>query len=113
MNAKALAEPAAGRSLRGYAPPRSSGAPTQLPVNAGPGSGAQALEPEGERVAIGVAPPDRDGLHGLVRRLGDAPVLAVIESMSGARFVHGELERALGRKTYELEIAGEALRGLE
>jgi len=25
----------------------------------------------------------------------------------------GELERALGRKTYELEIAGEALRGWE
>ena len=25
----------------------------------------------------------------------------------------GQLERALGRKTYELEIAGEALRGWE
>ena len=25
----------------------------------------------------------------------------------------GQLERALGRKTYELEVAGEALRGLE
>jgi hypothetical protein len=36
------AEPVAGRSLRRYAPPASSGAPSQLPVNAGPGSGARA-----------------------------------------------------------------------
>src|SRR6266566_3049572 len=55
----------------------------------------QALEPEGERVAIGAVPPDRDGLEALVRRVGDAePVLAVIESMSGARFVHDQLELA-------------------
>jgi len=54
----------------------------------------QALEPEGERVAIGAVPPDRDGLGKLVQRLGDAPVLAVIESMSGARFVHDQLELA-------------------
>src|SRR5205085_10190594 len=33
-------EQAAGQSLRRYAPPRLPGAPTQLPVNAGPGSGA-------------------------------------------------------------------------
>src|SRR5919201_1905556 len=48
----------------------------------------------GERYRRGEVPADRDGLHGLVRRLGDAgdPVLAVIESMSGARFVHDELE---------------------
>src|SRR5207244_1743222 len=36
----AHAEPGAGRSLRGSAPPRPSGTPSQLPVNAGPGSGA-------------------------------------------------------------------------
>src|SRR5439155_819346 len=34
-------EPAAGQSLRRYAPPGLPGAPTQLPVNAGPGSGAK------------------------------------------------------------------------
>src|SRR5437868_13675044 len=53
----------------------------------------QALLPNGERAAIGAVPPDRDGLTKLVRRLGDDEgVLAVIESMSGARFVHDELE---------------------
>jgi transposase len=53
----------------------------------------QALLPDGERSAIGAVPPDRDGLGTLVRRLGDADeVIAVIESMSGARFVHDELE---------------------
>ncbi len=53
----------------------------------------QALRPDGERAAIGAVPPDRDGLSKLVRRLGDGEeVLAVIESMSGARFVHDELE---------------------
>jgi transposase len=55
----------------------------------------QALLPDGERAALGAVPPDRDGLARLVRRLGDAEqVIAVIESMSGARFVHDELERA-------------------
>ena len=54
----------------------------------------QALDREGERVAIGAVPPDRDGLVKLGGRLGDAPVLAVIESMSGARFVHDQLELA-------------------
>jgi transposase len=53
----------------------------------------QALEPEGERAAIGAVPPDRDGLAKLAQRLDDAPVLAVIESMTGARFVHDQLER--------------------
>src|SRR3989454_9112083 len=54
----------------------------------------QALDREGARVAIGAVAPDRDGLAKLGRRLGDAPVLAVIESMSGARFVHDRLELA-------------------
>jgi transposase len=56
----------------------------------------QALEREGERVGIGAVPPDRAGLHTLVHRLGDAAdgVLAVIESMTGARFVHDQLELA-------------------
>jgi transposase len=52
----------------------------------------QALDAAGERVAIGAVPPDRDGLRRLPQRLGDVEVLAVIESMSGARFVHDQLE---------------------
>jgi transposase len=41
------------------------------------------------------APSDVDGLHGLVRRVGGLglPVRAVIESMTGARFVHDTLEQ--------------------
>ena len=54
----------------------------------------QALDEAGRRVAIGAVPPDRDGLVQLAQRLGDAGVVAVIESMSGARFVHDELERS-------------------
>lgn len=50
------------------------------------------LDRAGERVWIGAAPPDRDGLAGLARGV-DGPVLAAIESMTGARFVHDELER--------------------
>jgi transposase len=50
----------------------------------------------GELVERGAVPPDADGLASLVRRLGDSDVLAVIESMNGARFVHDRLER-LGR----------------
>jgi len=48
----------------------------------------------GELFERGAVPPDADGLHGLVRRLGAAEVLAVIESMNGARFVHDRLELA-------------------
>ena len=50
----------------------------------------------GEPVQVTTAPPDTDGLRGLVRqtaRFGQ-PVLAVIESMNGARFVHDQLELA-------------------
>jgi len=39
-------------------------------------------------------PPHANGLSELVRRLGDVEVLAVIESMNGARFVHDRLELA-------------------
>ena len=55
-----------------------------------------ALLPDGQRFARGAVPPDADGLAGLVRRLGDAneSVFATIESMSGARFVHDQLELA-------------------
>jgi transposase len=55
-----------------------------------------ALNGDGERVAGGAVPPDQEGLGQLVERLGDAPdgVLAVIESMSGARYVHDRLELA-------------------
>ena len=42
----------------------------------------------------GSVPPDADGLAGLVRRLGDAELVAVFESMNGARFVHDRLELA-------------------
>jgi transposase len=52
-----------------------------------------ALRSDGELVAAGAAPPDVDGLRQLVRRLGGgAEVVAVIETMNGARFVHDQLE---------------------
>jgi transposase len=54
----------------------------------------QALDEVGGRAGIGAVAPDPDGLATLARRLGDTPVLAVIESMSGARFVHDQLELA-------------------
>ncbi len=53
-----------------------------------------ALDEEGELAEAGAISPDRDGLAKLGRRLGDQAVLAVIESMSGARFVHDRLELA-------------------
>jgi len=52
-----------------------------------------ACRSDGEVVAVGASPPDVDGLRHLVGRLGDAgEVVAVIESMNGARFVHDQLE---------------------
>jgi transposase len=55
----------------------------------------QALAADGQRAAIGAVPPDADGLARLVRRIGaEQAVVAVIESMSGARFVHDRLELA-------------------
>jgi transposase len=52
------------------------------------------LSDHGELVAETAAPPDADGLRGLVGRVGRyrQPVRAVIESMNGARFVHDTLE---------------------
>jgi transposase len=58
-----------------------------------------------ERVERGAVAPDADALAGLVRlvelRCGPRPVMAVIESMNGARFVHDTLERC----GWEVEIA--------
>jgi transposase len=51
----------------------------------------------GSRLEEGAFPPDRDGLVQLVRHVarshGHQPVLGVIESMNGARFVHDTLEQ--------------------
>ena len=57
----------------------------------------------GQPVQISAAPPDADGLRGLVRQTADlgGPVTAAIESMNGARFVHDQLE--LGG--WEVQIA--------
>ena len=66
------------------------------------------LDEDGERVEVGLAPPDGDGLAGLVRRVeerhGPVTVRAAVESMNGARFVHDTLER-LG---WEVEVADAA-----
>src|SRR5688500_13865289 len=48
----------------------------------------------GRTVLETAAPPDADGLRGLVERVEPlGPVRAAIESMNGARFVHDRLER--------------------
>ena len=54
-----------------------------------------ALANDGTRVDAGASPPDADGLRGLADRLAShgEPISAVIESMTGARFVHDALER--------------------
>src|SRR3954452_12834760 len=46
----------------------------------------------GEVVEHLAAPPDADGLRHLAARLRGQPIRAVIESMTGARFVHDTLE---------------------
>ncbi len=61
------------------------------------------LDERGESVEVGAAPPDADGLRGLaahLRRHGE-PVRGAIESMTGARFVHDQLEL----HGWEVEIA--------
>jgi transposase len=62
-----------------------------------------ALWPEGELAERGAVAADRDGLARLVLVLGglDSEVVAVVESMNGARFVHDQLELA----GWEVEIA--------
>ena len=52
------------------------------------------LSAGGEIVEEFASPPDGDGLRGLTRRVGShgVPVRGVIESMTGARFVHDRLE---------------------
>jgi transposase len=50
------------------------------------------LDRAGGLVAETAAPPDADGLRGLAKRLAGQRVRAVIESMTGARFVHDTLE---------------------
>jgi transposase len=54
------------------------------------------MDEHGEPVQVTTAPPDVDGLRGLARQVAElgAPVLAAIESMNGARFVHDQLELA-------------------
>jgi transposase len=63
------------------------------------------LDEQGERVDVGAAPPDGDGLRGLARRVklrhGLVVVRAVVESMNGARIVHDALERC----GWEVEVA--------
>src|SRR3954467_12820627 len=53
-----------------------------------------AMDEAGTSVLVTRAAPDAGGLASLVDRLGELgqPVTAVIESMSGARFVHDPLE---------------------
>jgi transposase len=52
------------------------------------------LDRDGNRIEVGAAPPDADGLAHLARRLAHhhQPLQAAIESMTGARFVHDQLE---------------------
>ena len=51
------------------------------------------LSDEGELVGELAVPADLDGLRGLVRRVGAGQIRGVIESMTGARFVHDTLEQ--------------------
>jgi transposase len=61
------------------------------------------LDERGETVEVGAAPPDADGLRSLAARLQrhGQPLRAAIESMTGARFVHDQLEH----HGWEVEIA--------
>lgn len=55
----------------------------------------QLLDKTGMRLQYLTASPDRDGLRSLARTVQErhgSPVRAAIESMTGARFVHDELE---------------------
>jgi transposase len=63
------------------------------------------LSDDGERVERGAVAPDADALAGLVGlielRHGTCAVMAAIESMNGARFVHDVLERC----GWEVQVA--------
>ena len=62
----------------------------------------RVLDADGATLIETAAPPDRDGLAQLAERLRPlGPIRAAIESMTGARFVHDELERA----GWEVELA--------
>jgi transposase len=52
------------------------------------------LDDDGARLHEFAVAPDAAGLAGLAARFGGRPVQAAIESMTGARFVHDQLERA-------------------
>jgi transposase len=64
------------------------------------------LDSRGETIEIGAVPPDADGLRSLAARVGRQrqPVRGAIESMTGARFVHDQLEL----HGWEVEIADAA-----
>src|SRR5579862_1988305 len=67
------------------------------------------LDVDGLVVVEAAAAPDRDGLDRLAGRFGAVPVIAAVESMNGARFVHDELER----HGWQVELADAAkVRGL-
>jgi len=69
------------------------------------------LDGVGSVLERSAAPADADGLVGLARRLGRCgePVVAAIESMNGARFVHDVLEA----EGWEVDVADAArVRGL-
>jgi transposase len=61
------------------------------------------LDDDGATVDVGAAPPDGDGLRSLALHVGRhrQPVRAAIESMTGARFVHDQLELY----DWEVEVA--------
>jgi transposase len=61
------------------------------------------LDEDGRTAEAGAAPPDADGLAQLAARLSrhGQPIRAAIESMTGARFVHDQLELY----GWEVEIA--------
>src|SRR5215207_7911787 len=63
----------------------------------------RVLDDAGDTALETWTPPDRDGLHSLVERVGrfGEPVRGVIEAMNGARFVHDHLEMA----GWDVEIA--------
>jgi transposase len=69
------------------------------------------LDRDGATIEVGAAAPDGDGLRGLTGRLDRhrQPIRAAIEPMTGARFVHDQLEL----QGWEVEIADAAkVRGL-